>query len=151
MAIAWSGRPSTLYGSTSRSQSIRLTESHCLSLPFWYRASIRSRPSPYSQLNRADPASGTAHRSSGTGLVYSSWVDITAPLWTAGDATVRRRRVCVPPRRVLVAYLMGGLSREAGHALTLTCRGDPQGGPERADPACFRSSRGLAPRLVGHG
>ena len=65
MASGSSGTPSTLYGSTSVSQSMRLTESHCLSLPFWYSESSRSRPSSYSQLKRAAPAAGTSQVSSG--------------------------------------------------------------------------------------
>src|SRR5579875_2656057 len=67
--------PIGLFGSTGSDQSMRLVVSHCLSLPFWYNASSRSRPSSYSQLNRADPFAGTSHvvvRS--MGLVYFSAV-----------------------------------------------------------------------------
>src|SRR6185437_7747325 len=46
-----SGIPTGFAHSTSIDQSMRLVESHCLSLPFWYSDSSRSRPSSYSQLN----------------------------------------------------------------------------------------------------
>ena len=47
---------------------MRFWASHCLSLPFWYRLSSRSRPSSYSQVKRVSPASGTSHVSVGTGV-----------------------------------------------------------------------------------
>src|SRR5262249_19473805 len=142
MAIAWSGRPSTLYGSTSRSQSIRLTESHCLSLPFWYRASIRSRPSPYSQLNRADPASGTVHRSSGTGPAYSSWVDMGRSPLTARDA----HRTSMHGVRTAVPGVGGEHHGAAGPGRPETrggrpTRGDPRGVLERTGPGRSGTSR----------
>src|SRR3954468_19323009 len=91
--MALSGVPSTLWGSTSSDQSILAAESHCLSLPFWYRSSRCRRPSSYSHVKRASPASGTSQVDLDTGLLYKSWVDMDAPRRgepgpTAGD--VRR-------------------------------------------------------------
>src|SRR3569623_58879 len=56
-----SGIPTGLAQSTSIDQSMRLVESHCLSLPFWYRDRSRSRGSSYSQLTRAEQFAGTSH------------------------------------------------------------------------------------------
>src|SRR5262245_6335201 len=78
MATVSSGRPRALYGSTSRLQSIRFSESHCLSLPFWYRARSFSRLSSYSQLNRVDPVASTLQLSC-DGKAYISLVDIPRP------------------------------------------------------------------------
>jgi AcrR family transcriptional regulator len=66
------------------------------------------------------------------------------------DAGGFGRRQAVQVVRVLVAYIIGSLSREAGHALMLTYTGDPQRMLERADPALFPHVRDLAPLLVEH-
>lgn len=49
-------------------QSMRDRASHCLSLPFWYRLSSRSRPSSYSQVKAVFPAMGTLQISCGVGV-----------------------------------------------------------------------------------
>ncbi len=70
IGIVSSGMPSGLSGSMSRSQSIRWVESHCLSLPFWYSASSRSRPSSYRQVNRAAPDASMSQVCISVGIVY---------------------------------------------------------------------------------
>jgi hypothetical protein len=65
MSLSWmanvsSGSPSGRARSISWDQSMRVFASHCLSLPFWYSASSRARPSSYSQVKRATPAAGTS-------------------------------------------------------------------------------------------
>jgi AcrR family transcriptional regulator len=52
--------------------------------------------------------------------------------------------------RVLVAYIIGSLSREGGHALMLHYAADPQGMLGRADPEVYPHVRELAGLLVEH-
>jgi AcrR family transcriptional regulator len=52
--------------------------------------------------------------------------------------------------RTLVAYIIGSLSREGGHALMLTYADDPQGVLERVDPVEYPHVRALAPLIVSH-
>jgi AcrR family transcriptional regulator len=52
--------------------------------------------------------------------------------------------------RTVVAYIIGSLSREGGHALMLTYADDPQGVLERADPVDYPHVRGLADLLVAY-
>src|SRR4051794_33847692 len=76
-----SGMPIGLCGSTGSDQSMRLVESHCLSLPFWYRLSSRSRPSSYSHVNELGLFTGTVHRSlTSTGTAYFGALLIVVPL-----------------------------------------------------------------------
>src|ERR1700712_5686607 len=84
MPQASCGMPSESYGSTSSDQSIRLVESHCLSLPFWYSDSSRSRPSSYSQVKRVSRAIVDLQPES-AGTAYRSWVVMGAP-WVASGA-----------------------------------------------------------------
>ena len=64
------------------------------------------------------------------------------------DAGGFSRRQTVRAVRVLVAYIIGSLSREGGHALMLSYANDPQGVLERADPVLFPHVHDLAPLLV---
>jgi AcrR family transcriptional regulator len=52
--------------------------------------------------------------------------------------------------RTLVAYIIGSLSREGGHALMLTYTDDPRGALERIDAAEYPHVRALATLLVAH-
>ena len=75
---------------------MRFCASHCLSLPFWYRASRRSRPSSYSQVNLAAPCAGTVQVSLGVGWMYMSRV-LTARSFrkTAPERTFTRHNTFV--------------------------------------------------------
>src|SRR3954447_24961160 len=93
-----SGSPIGLCSTTGIDQSMRLVVSHCLSLPFWYRLSSRSRPSSYSQVNCVGLLTPTVHRSlTSTGLAYLPALLMTVPLEGAcgPDQTSAVRR----PRR----------------------------------------------------
>src|SRR3954468_24333690 len=93
-----SGSPIGLCGSTGIDQSIRLVESHCLSLPFWYSESSRSRLSSYSQVNCVGLLTPTVHRSlTSTGRAYLPALLMTGPLEGAcgPDRTCAARR---PPQ-----------------------------------------------------
>src|SRR2546430_5012586 len=113
MAIVPSGRPSASYGSTSRLQSIRFSASHCLSLPFWYRARSFSRLSSYSQLNLVDPVASTFQLSA-DGKTYISLVDIPRALPTT--SYVHRTYVTTVARTMYVVkgWHGGGKGQMAG-------------------------------------
>ncbi len=66
------------------------------------------------------------------------------------DAGGFSRRQSVQIVRLLVAYIIGSLSRESGHALMLNYASDPQRVLERADQARFPHVHDLAPLLVEH-
>jgi AcrR family transcriptional regulator len=59
-------------------------------------------------------------------------------------------RQAVQVVRTLVAYIIGSLSREGGHALLLTYSDDPRGVLERTNQAEYPHVRALAPLLVAH-
>jgi AcrR family transcriptional regulator len=66
------------------------------------------------------------------------------------DAGGFPRQQAVRAVRVLVAYIIGSLSRESGHALMLSYASDPQGVLERADPQQYPHVHQMAPLLVEH-
>lgn len=67
----------------------------------------------------------------------------------AGDAGFSGRQA-VQVVRLLVAYIIGSLSREGGHALMLTYADDPAGVLERVDPVDYPHVREHARLLVAH-
>src|SRR2546423_4690852 len=127
MATVSSGRPRALYGSTSRLQSIRFSASHCLSLPFWYRARSFSRLSSYSQLNRVDPVASTLQLSS-DGSTYISLVDIPRP----PEDLLRTPYVCVTTVSRTMYVVKGRREGEDGHATQPRPHRAYRGGPDRA-------------------
>src|SRR5438105_14331743 len=95
MAICSSGAFSGDPGSTSIDQSIRVWAFHCLSLPFSYRLSRRSRPSSYSRLKMVVEPEGTSHCVCSTGRAKNRVLttQLYAPVGGDGTRDTPQRRL----------------------------------------------------------